>query len=278
MDPGLKHSHIIEPVFEIRPGGVNTPRSSDRTRGLIGAAEGRSSAGGGPLGDIGPRGLTLRARGSGSALGRMGPGAQRRRDLWFCDDRSAPRPARAPTALPHSYGTPHAPYFRPHDGPILDVATAQARGPMAGQVTHHPCPPNPSRTQLSRRQPMRAYASVCPTALHAQRRNAVVPRTEMVEFCIRCADPLCTGKRTAGNPTGHVGQPSCRWPRASANDISKGPGGPLAAVSAWRRRRGRRCPTPARRPRLRCRPGRHPPTPSRSPPSRAARPHAAACT
>lgn len=69
----------IELVFENRVPPPNTARSSDHLQGLMAAAEGRSSPGGGPLGDEGPWGATLRARGSRSQQGRTGPGAARRR-------------------------------------------------------------------------------------------------------------------------------------------------------------------------------------------------------
>lgn len=92
------HRHVIEWGFENGLSGRNTPRSSDHPRGLTAAAAGRSSAGGGPLGENGPRGMTLRARGSGSAQGRTGPGALRRRGpLHICGTSLRPLPDRTPS-------------------------------------------------------------------------------------------------------------------------------------------------------------------------------------
>lgn len=62
------------------PGGY-TPLSSDPLPGLPSVAGGRSSAGGGPLGETGPAGVILGARGSGSRQGRAGPGADGCRGL-----------------------------------------------------------------------------------------------------------------------------------------------------------------------------------------------------
>lgn len=87
--------HVIEYTFEDAAPGANTPHSSDLPQGLPAVAEGRSSTGGGPLGDNGPRGMTLGARGSGSAQGRTGPGAEWRRGPPHVHGTSRPAPSPA---------------------------------------------------------------------------------------------------------------------------------------------------------------------------------------
>ncbi len=84
-------------MFENVLSPLDTPRSSDTGQGLVPIAVGRSSAGGGPLGDRGLRDLTLRARGSRSAQGRNGPGVFERRGRRLFRDGTRPdtlRPLR----------------------------------------------------------------------------------------------------------------------------------------------------------------------------------------
>lgn len=114
----------IELAFENALLPRNTPRSSDRAQGLTPAAEGRSSTGGGPLGEIGPTGTTLRARGSRSELGRTGPGASGRRGPLSSGPLRAP--GRAASGVRHpSDAWPH-PSRKSHRSSQRGTARARA--------------------------------------------------------------------------------------------------------------------------------------------------------
>ncbi len=264
----------------------NTARSSDPAQGLTAVAEGRSSSGGGPLGENGPRGKTLRARGSGSAQGRSGPGAARRRGPCPVQDVPAGAstcslPGRGAWAAARSGHMPEPRLARRlpvrcHSArkrvPPPRAASGSARPrpapPRRGAPGTGPRPP-PSRAGAPGRgaQPRESAAAGArrpygrPRTLTARARRAGSgPPRARTHQARSPARRRARAGRTAG---GSLPRARTRGPFAGA--LRGGPGtsgGPAGrGVSAWRRRRATRRPRRAPRPRRCCRPARRPATP-----------------
>lgn len=223
---------------------------------------GRSSSGGGPLGDRGPRELTLRARGSGSAQGRNGPGAFGRRGRPLSG-----HPARHPRqrwqaaarTAPHLPGSGHC---SGHPWGCSSGHREARRAPCGARVGTTGAFPAPSPTVpagAGRHPQVLCLAS----AWHVTRPAAGIPGgNRRADITVVLPWP------THGRPPDRYRATNASAPSGSRVSTERQPGQHRAAagsalggsrVSAWRRRR-------ARRPRSRARP---PPRWSRPAPRRA---------